>query len=70
MNQEEEEKPCTITKEQFMAVEKVRRSGKTNMFDLPMVCKLSNLEQDVVLEIFHHYSELTEKFMVTRTSGK
>lgn len=48
----------TISKSQFHAYEAVRRSGVTNMFDLPEVCKLSGLTRDEVLFIMKHYGGL------------
>ena len=40
-----------ITKEQFEAFEKVRLSGKTNMFDFRMVAKLGKISQKTVKKI-------------------
>ncbi len=53
-----------ITKEQFKAYEKVRQSGKTNMFDAGMVCKLSHgvLDRQDVAEIIQNYTELNQKY--------
>ena len=53
-----------ITKEQFQAYEKVRKSGKTNMFDTGMVAKLSKfiLNREQVMEIIKNYNEIKEQY--------
>ncbi len=44
-----------ITKEDFQAYLKVQSSGKTNMFDLRNVVKLSGLSREKILEIMTNY---------------
>ena len=44
-----------ITKEDFQAYLKVQNSGKTNMFDLRNVVKLSGLSREKILEIMTNY---------------
>ena len=51
-----------ITKEDYIAYEKVRLSGKTNMFDVPVVQVLSGLTREKIIEIMEHFSELMEKY--------
>jgi hypothetical protein len=48
--------------EQFKRYEKVRVSGKTNMFDVKIVEMLSGLSKDVIFSIMNNYSELKEKY--------
>ena len=53
-----------ITKEQFKAYEKVRKGGKTNMFDVNQVMRLSKFELNLeeINEIMKTYSELMGKY--------
>lgn len=51
-----------ISKEQFDAFEKVRLSGKTNMFDFIMVAKLGKIDPTTVKKIIANYSVLKFKF--------
>ena len=51
-----------ITEEKYRAYEAVRRSGLTNMFDVRMVCELSDLAHDEVLDIMKNYSRYKEEF--------
>ena len=53
-----------ITKEKFQAYEKVRVGGKTNMFNVPEVVRLSKnkLTRDECIEIMSHYALLTEQY--------
>ena len=51
-----------ITEEKYRTYEAVRRSGLTNMFDVRMVCELSDLAQDEVLDIMKNYSRYKEEF--------
>lgn len=39
----------------FLAYQRVRQSGTTNMFDIPVVRELSGLPLDKVLDIMEHY---------------
>lgn len=52
-----------ITKEMFMAYEKVRQSGKTNMFDVRLVSVFSGLSKDEIRTIMQDYSNLKKKYM-------
>ena len=51
-----------ITREQFEAYEKVRKSGVTNMFAVKVVSSLSGLNEITIHSIMHEYSELMVKF--------
>ena len=51
-----------ITEEKYRTYEAVRRSGLTNMFDVRMVCELSDLAHDEVLDIMKNYSRYKEEF--------
>ena len=53
-----------INKEEFQAFEKVRVSGETNMFDVPMVMQLANglISKKQILIIMDNYSELKKKY--------
>ena len=51
-----------ITKEMFEGYEAIRESGVTNMFNVTMVCKLSGLKREEVLEIMENYSKYGEEF--------
>jgi|TARA_Y100000034_G_scaffold95237_1_gene115564 hypothetical protein len=51
-----------ITKEQFLAFEKVRISGKTNMFDIRQVEILSSLKPYQIKEIIKGYILLKSKY--------
>ncbi|MEI8360934.1 MAG: hypothetical protein WCG01_02305 [bacterium] len=51
-----------ISKQQFEAFEKVRLSGKTNMFDFQMVAKLGKIDQETVKKIITNYSVLKFKY--------
>ena len=50
-----------ITKEDFQAYLKVQNSGKTNMFDLRNVVKLSGLTREAILEIMTNYRKYKKK---------
>lgn len=52
-----------ITKEEFQSYEAVRLSGVTNMFAVNVVCDLSGLEREKVLEIMKTYEVLMEKYL-------
>ena len=54
-----------ITKEQFMAYERVRQSGVTNMFDVRTVQMLSGLSKENIVEIMDTYSVLKDKYMAS-----
>jgi len=52
-----------ITKEEFLAYEEVRVSGKTNMFDIRNVEMLSGLSRKKIIEIIKNYGILKEKYL-------
>jgi len=51
-----------ITEEQFIAYEKVRRSGVVNMFDVEAVSFLSELDLPVISGIMRNYRKLMERY--------
>ena len=51
-----------ITEQQFMRFEKVRESGRTNMFMTGTVAVLSNLSEEQGVEIMDNYEELAWKY--------
>ena len=51
-----------ITREQFEAYERVRKSGVTNMWAVSVVSDLSGLEKDTIMQIMKNYSELKDEF--------
>ena len=52
-----------ITKEDFQDYEEVRKSGETNMFDIPTVISLSdNLTRDKIKTIMKNYDKLCEEY--------
>lgn len=51
-----------ITKEKFKRYESVRRSGLTNMFDVPVVSSLSGLSKEEIIDIMQNYSHYEEEF--------
>jgi len=58
-----------ITKKQFIAYEKVRQSGVTNMFDVSTVCALSDLTREEVLLIMKNYTKLNKKYPKVRETN-
>ena len=53
-----------ITREDFEAYERVRRSSVTNMFDIELVEMLTPLVREQILVIMQNYNELSEKFPI------
>jgi len=51
-----------ITYGKFLAYENVRRSGKTNMFDIRVVAELSSLERPMIMAIMENYDKLCIKY--------
>jgi len=51
-----------ITEEKFLAYEKVRQSGVTNMFNVQLVCELADLTMEECFHIIKHYSQLSNAF--------
>ena len=51
-----------VTKQHFLAFEKVRESGATNMFDIGFVEHASGLDRETVLEIMRTYDELSKMY--------
>jgi len=54
-----------ITKDKFISYVKVQRSGITNMWNVSLVCQLSGLEKDEVLDIMTNYRKYSEIFKIT-----
>lgn len=58
-----------ITKEQFLAYEKVRKSEKTNMYNSRRVIELADeladvvLTKDMIFEIMMSYKNLAQKYL-------
>ena len=52
-----------ITKTEFMSYERVRKSGKTNMFKIGNVKVLSGLPKSKILFIMKNYNSLGNKYM-------
>jgi hypothetical protein len=52
-----------ITNEEFIAYEKVRKSGVTNMFDVDFVVELSGLSREKVMEIMRDYSNQARRYL-------
>ena len=55
----------SVTKEQFLAYEEVRQSGRTNMFDIKYVMTLvdEELSREDCLDIMRNYSRYKEKWI-------
>jgi len=53
-----------ITKKEFESYELIRQSGKTNMFDVPVVIMLSVgiLNREKCLKIMKNYDDLNSKY--------
>lgn len=51
-----------ITKQQFLAYERVRLAGKTNMLDLTAVQVLSGLKPEIIKGILQNWKALASKF--------
>ena len=49
-------------KEKFVAYERVRRSGVTNMFDTITVSALSGLSKEDIIYVMKNYTELNRKY--------
>lgn len=53
-----------ITKEQFLAYERIRSEGRFNMImDAPIVMKLIGVNQAQYCEILESYGELHDKYI-------
>lgn len=54
------------TSEQFKDYVRIQKSGRTNMFDLTMVCALSRtgLTKENCFYVMDHYDELMEEYGV------
>ena len=51
-----------ITKEEFKAYEKCRRSGVTNMMDVKKVEQYTGLTEDKIYTVMEYYKELSMKY--------
>lgn len=54
----------SISRDQFLAYERVRRLGVVNMFDLRKVAQLSGLRTDEALEITKDYERLRREYLL------
>lgn len=54
-----------ITEQDFLAYREVQDSGVTNMFDVEVVSRLSNLSREKILDIMKHYSSYNKKWNLT-----
>ncbi len=54
-----------ITKEQFLAYENVRKSGKTNMYDIRNIQALADvwIDREIIVAISENYTELKQKYL-------
>jgi hypothetical protein len=52
-----------ITKKQFMAYEKVRKSGVTNMFDISVVQMHNHLPRKTIIYIMGNYMKFYDKWI-------
>lgn len=52
-----------ITKSDFLAYEGVRQLGITNMFNVKMVCQLSGLTKEEVIDIMKNYSKYRNEYI-------
>lgn len=62
----EDSKVVKITKAKFGKYVAVQMSGVTNMFDVPVVMKLSGLTKEECIDIMKKYSEYKTEFKVGR----
>jgi hypothetical protein len=62
----------TNEESKFLAYEKVRRGGKTNMFDVRRVINLAKarLTEDDCFYIMKHYAELAKKYLELKVAPK
>ena len=51
-----------ITKKEFRAYEEVRSRGRTNMFHISNVQRLSGLDKDTIFAIMEQYDRLDKKY--------
>ena len=51
-----------LTKKQFLSYETVRKSAITNMFDVRMVEKLSELSKATIIDIMKNYSKYKQLY--------
>jgi hypothetical protein len=59
-----------ITREQFLAYERVRRMGVVNMFDVKVVCQLSGLRREEAIEIMRSYEKLMKEYLTELKEAK
>jgi len=55
-----------ITKEEFEAYEKVRKSGVTNMYAISVVSDLSGLDKETIMGVMKNYDELCKSYPEVR----
>lgn len=51
-----------ITKKKFEAYKTVQKSNITNMLDIPVVCKLSGLASEEVIDIINNYNKYLKEY--------
>ena len=51
-----------ITRDKFIAYERVRRSGVTNMFAVSTVQRLSKLTKDEIFDIMENYGQYNKQY--------
>jgi len=61
-NKMEDKKEITVSKEEFMAYESVRRLGHHNMFT-GAAREMTNLDKETYIEIIEHYDIWSKKYM-------
>lgn len=52
-----------VSKKDFLAYEKVRRSGVTNMLAKDLVCKLAKISEKAYFEILNNYEKLAKEYL-------
>ena len=52
-----------ISREQFLAYERIRRLGAVNMFNVRTVCQLSGLRREEAIEIMRDYERIRNEYL-------
>lgn len=58
-----------VTKEEFISYEQVRQSGVTNMFNVNLVCEITELTKKQVLYIMNNYTKLDKGWPDVRATN-
>ncbi len=53
----------SITRQEFLSYEQVRRSGVTNMWAIQIVQKRSGLSRQKLLTIMEHYAAFADRYL-------